>query len=290
MREHIRMYMGGLFYSILGLFYLPSEPYSSVSMSLLIYTRSLLQRKRDRRRRRRYHTGLVGALSLHGADMADMCAPLRFAPFLPLARFRLHIALFLRLNLRTLCLCSWGLGERLFPRGKIRPVLEHLFFDNGSPSTVQPWEWTLRVTCSFLESLFFGCEPGHPLALFRGPFLPLGGLNSCHGGVCSQHLGPAGAAILYVLFPHRLGVQGAHFREQGLGTGAKGVVHGRENGTLPSHHAGCREQGAGSGVWGRRVLGGAHKRHLTAILSLPVLAQSRASSAGLWFSPRARAR
>jgi hypothetical protein len=28
-------------------------------------------------------------------------------------------------------------------------------------------------------------------------------------------------------------MQGAHFREQGLGTGAKGVVHGRENGTSP---------------------------------------------------------
>jgi len=32
---------------------------------------------------------------------------------------------------------------------------------------------------------------------------------------------------------HRLGVQGAQFREQGLRTGAKGFVHGRENGTSP---------------------------------------------------------
>ena len=33
---------------------------------------------------------------------------------------------------------------------------------------------------------------------------------------------------------HRLGVQGAQFREQGKGTGAKEFVHGRENGTSPT--------------------------------------------------------
>ena len=57
-----------------------------------------------------------------------------------------------------------------------------------------------------------------------------------------------------------------------------------------SGRLGPRLQGAGSRVWGlgRRVLGGAHKRHLTARLLLVVLAQSRASAV-LWvFPPRAR--
>jgi len=82
-----------------------------------------------------------------------------------------------------------------------------------------------------------------------------------------------------------------------------------------SGRLGCRLQGAGSRVWGlgRRVLGGAHKRHLTERLLLPVLALALRRScllmpvlcdasnsimvcalslfAGLWvFPPRARAR
>jgi hypothetical protein len=71
--------------------------------------------------------------------------------------------------------------------------------------------------------------------------------------------------------------------------GRHGVEGAQMRNNKQGRSLGSRLQGAGSRGWGRRVLGRAHKRYLTAGLSLPVLTQS--SSAVLWVPPpRAHAR
>ena len=114
---------------------------------------------------------------------------------------------------------------------------------------------------------------------------------------------------------HRLGVQGAPFREQGKGTGAKEFVHGRENGTSPytapfaccagtmqslrtpvvsppqkrrvRHVGGQRGEPQTRAERARNGLftGAKTASHLTRRLHLVVLAQCRASTL-LWFPPR----
>ena len=108
------------------------------------------------------------------------------------------------------------------------------------------------------------------LKLFRGHFLLLGGLFSFHGGLCCQHLGIAGAALLYVLFPPtRAGTQFSRAPKR-------------------APIAPCRARRLGSRVRERArkglFTGAKTAPHLTLRLSLLVLAKCRASAL-LWFPP-----
>ena len=155
--------------------------------------------------------------------------------------------------------------------GEYTPFLSRLGFQTVQLGTCQPWHHAMRVTFSRLHGTLVGGDELRPLALFRGHFLPLGGLFSFHGGLCGQHLGIAGAALLYVLFPPtRAGTQFSRAPKR-------------------AQIAPCRARRLESRVRERArkglFTGAKTAPHLTLRLSLLVLAKCRASAL-LWFPPR----